>query len=92
MSKLLGKLGDGIDSVSDQIDNRSVPQVNPIEFLKDWVQNELPDRIVDLAVGVAGDASALPTKKALDAADDPEFGGPVGAVIRENASKILPGL
>jgi len=92
MPNVLGQVGEVVDQIGDQVTNRQPQQPDPVQFLKDWVVNELPERIVDLAVFTAGDSSALPTKKALEAGADPEFGGPIGKAVREQASKILPGL
>ena len=90
MSKVAGKLTDGIDAFQDQID-RQVPEKDPVQFMKDWIQDELPSRVEDLALLTMGDYSAMPTKRVLDAADDPEFGGDLFKPVREGLSRILPG-
>ena len=91
---VFGKIENGLDAVDQQgeLTHWAPAQRNPVQFLKQWIKEELPDRIVDFTVGMMGDYSALPTNKAIEAAVDPEFGGPVGDVVREHAPKILPGL
>ena len=88
MPKLRDRIGEGFDAVETNIDNKTVPQKNPQEFLTEWITERLPEAIVTIATKVAGrdDGSGLLAKTALDAGLDDNFAG--GMIKRATEGKI----
>ena len=76
--KTLGAINDVVGNIDSNITDRTQPQMNPGEFLKDWVTTKLPDHVVNLAIAVAGrdDGSGTLAKSTLEAGQDKNlFGG-----------------
>ena len=90
MSQVLGQITEAIDYSGDLAD-REVPKKDPVQFMKDWIKDELPDRIEDFALLTMGDYSAIPTKRAIEMGKDPENGAGIFQPVVDAAKQILPG-
>ena len=70
---VLGRMGDQ----SDLSQTRPDAQVNPGEFLSDWVNTRLPEFITGLATRVVDDGSGTLANEALKAGRDENYMGGV---------------
>ena len=82
---MFGAIRTAVDNFGDQVINRTpeASDVNPGEFLQNWITDKLPEAVVGLATRIGGreDGSGFIAQQALEAGQDPNL---LGGILQNN--------